>query len=99
MRAHFKQERAAAGLSLKASVDGDGKTEVLSESGIMASRTPSYLETRKAIAGCTNFLEGLDTMLGSKSKLWYAKATKHLANHKQITGGTEMETASKYVVD
>ena len=72
---------------------------MLSASGIMASRTPAYLETKKEVAGCPNFLEGLDAMLGSQSKLWYMKATRHLVSHKQITGSDEMETASKFVVD
>jgi hypothetical protein len=99
LRAHLKQERAVASIALKSGGEGDDKAEVLSASGAMASRDPAYLETKKQMESSQNFLEGLDTMLQSGSKLWYAKAIRQLPNHRQITGGDVMESASKYVVE
>ena len=101
VRSHFKQERAASAVNVKLAATGDdgGKGGMLSVSGMLATRSPEYLDTKKDVAKCTNFLEGLDTMLASKSKVWYMKAIKQLSSGRQAGTGDEMETASKFVAE
>ena len=99
LRAHFKQEKAVSSLQLKSTGSEEDKGGCLTASGLMAARSPQFLVTKGRMASCSNFLEGLDTMLESSSKLWYMKGVRQLGATKQLTGGDEMESASKHLVE
>ena len=66
-----------------------------SASGIEAKKMPEFLETRRGLISCTNFLLVLDVLLASKSKPWYMKAVRKMTLASQNV--VEMESCTKHL--
>ena len=97
LRSHLKQERGAVEASnkLKSGDSADDDRGLASASGIEARKLPVFLETKRSMVGCKNFMEGLDGMLRSQSKPWYMKAVRKLMLSSQNI--PEMESSSKFL--
>jgi len=97
LRAHFKRERAISsakggGNALTEEADKDPGINTASE--MSAMRRPDFINTREKLKGCGNFLDTLDTLLESKSKLCYMKGIRQI--NKQ-TSVEELENCSKHL--
>ena len=96
LRAHLKQERAATAATLKATgSEEDADRGLASASGLEAKKSEAFLVTKRQLAGCKNFLAGLDILLSSRSKPWYMKAIKQMLLASQNVA--EMESCSEYL--
>ena len=79
--------------------NGSGDSFILGASGIQATRSADFLETRMKIkdlmdSSSRTFTEVIDILSESKSKLWRAVG---LGKFKRATGIPEVEACSKYI--
>ena len=96
LRAHLKQEKATVdSLSKGSGVLGEVDRGLSNASGIEAKKMPEFLETKKRLVGCSNFLSVLDVLLASRSKPWYMKAVRKLTMASQNV--SEMESCTKHL--
>ena len=55
---------------------GSGQSGVQGISGVVATRIFDFISTKTEISDCNIFMEALDVMLASRSKVWLFKAVK-----------------------
>jgi hypothetical protein len=99
MRSHFRQVRALAPGGKLRSPDGASGEDVSADSAaslMSAMREKAFLDTVDALrsAGKENFLEHLDILLGSESKLCYMKGIKQ---YNKATTVEQIEQCSKHL--
>lgn len=97
LRSHLKQERSAcdANSKIKAGSIEEIDRGLTSASGIEAKKLSAFLDTKRRVAGCSNFMAVLDALLATDSKPWYMKAIRKLTLASQNVA--EMESCSKYL--
>ena len=102
IRSLHSQEKALLLTDSKGSGGGligsgdSGQSGVQGVSGVAATRHFDFISTKTEIRDCNNFMEALDVMLASKSKVWLFKAVKQLQKPSSIA---ELEGCSEHLDD
>ena len=81
LKVHLKHENTMSGGSKIEGVADDGGSAtqcqgVHGPSGIASMRSLEFITTKQEVIDCENFMEALDVMLASNSKVWLLKAVR-----------------------